>query len=46
VQRRNAAGAWEIHEFGPGEHARLEALAASLSLDALYRDPLSPAQPR
>jgi Uma2 family endonuclease len=40
VQRRNAAGAWEIHEFSPGEHARLESLAVAISLDALYLDPL------
>jgi Uma2 family endonuclease len=41
VQRRNAAGHWEIHEFGPGEHAVLESLGVSISLDALYRNPLA-----
>ena len=25
VQRRNANGHWEIHEFGPGEQVTLEA---------------------
>jgi len=41
VQRRNAAGHWEIHEFGPGAHAVLESLDVSLSLAALYRNPLA-----
>ena len=41
VQRRNAAGHWEIHEFGPGERAVLESLGVSLSLAALYRNPLA-----
>jgi Uma2 family endonuclease len=41
VQRRNAAGHWELHEFGPGGHAVLESLGVSISLDALYRNPLA-----
>jgi Uma2 family endonuclease len=41
VQRRNASGHWEIHEFGPGQHALLESLGVSLSLDDLYRNPLA-----
>jgi len=41
VQRRNPSGHWEIHEFGPGEQATLESLGISLSLDALYRNPLA-----
>jgi len=40
VQRRNAAGHWEIHEFGAGQQAVLESLALTLSLDELYRNPL------
>ncbi len=40
VQRRNAAGHWEIHEFGPGEQAKLDSLSITLSLDNLYDDPL------
>lgn len=41
VQRRNANGHWEIHEYGPGEGAVLESLDVTISLDALYRDPLA-----
>jgi Uma2 family endonuclease len=41
VQRRNASGHWEIHELGPNEHAILESLDVSLSLAALYRNPLA-----
>lgn len=41
VQRRNAAGHWEIHEYGPGQSAQLESVSISLSVDALYRDPLA-----
>ncbi|MEN9578456.1 MAG: hypothetical protein RJA70_1465 [Pseudomonadota bacterium] len=40
VQRRNANGHWEIHEFGPGKHAALESLGISLAVDALYENPL------
>jgi Uma2 family endonuclease len=40
VQRRNAAGHWEIHEYGPDDQVVLEALAVSLSVDDLYRNPL------
>lgn len=42
VQRRNAAGRWEIHEFGPGERASLESLGVTLSVDELYANPLAP----
>lgn len=41
VQRRNAGGHWEIHEFGPGDQVALEALGISLSHDALYENPLT-----
>jgi Uma2 family endonuclease len=41
VQRRNASGHWEIHEYGPNEHVLLESLDISLSVAALYRDPLA-----
>jgi Uma2 family endonuclease len=41
VQRRNASGHWEIHEYGPNEHVVLESLDISLSVAALYRDPLA-----
>lgn len=41
VQRRNADGHWEIHEFGPGEQAELRSLAVMLPLDELYRNPLA-----
>jgi Uma2 family endonuclease len=41
VQRRNAAGHWEIHEYGPGGQAILESLDITISLAALYRDPLA-----
>ena len=41
VQRRNASGHWEIHEFGIGDQVRLESLDVALSLDALYRNPLA-----
>lgn len=40
VQRRNAAGHWEIHEYGPGERASLDSLSITLSVDALYANPL------
>jgi Uma2 family endonuclease len=40
VQRRNGAGHWEIHEYGPGQSAQLESLAVALAVDSLYRDPL------
>ena len=35
VQRRNADGHWEIHEFGPGEQVELPSLNVTLSLDEL-----------
>jgi Uma2 family endonuclease len=41
VQRRNAAGRWEIHEFGRGERASLESLGVTLSVDELYANPLA-----
>ena len=41
VQRRNAAGHWEIHEYSAGQVAQLESLSITLSVDALYRDPLA-----
>jgi Uma2 family endonuclease len=41
VQRRNAAGHWEIHEYIAGQVAQLESLSITLSVDALYRDPLA-----
>jgi hypothetical protein len=41
LQRRNAAGHWEIREFGPGQAAQLESHAIALPVDALYRDPLA-----
>ena len=40
VQRRNAGGHWEIHEFGPGEQVLLESLGIAIPLNALYRNPL------
>lgn len=40
VQRRNAGGHWEIHEFGPGEDFTLNSLSIAISLDSLYDDPL------
>jgi hypothetical protein len=41
VQRRNAAGTWEIHEFGPTDSVTLESLAVTFSVSSLYRDPLA-----
>ena len=41
MQRRNQSGHWEIHEYGPGQHAALESLGIAISLTALYRDPLA-----
>jgi Uma2 family endonuclease len=41
VQRRNANGVWEIREYGPGQRAVLESLDVTISVDALYRDPLA-----
>ena len=40
VQRRNAAGHWEIHEYGRGQRAALDSLSITLSVDALYANPL------
>ncbi len=34
---------WTLDEYGPGESARLESLDVSISVDAVYFDPLSPA---
>jgi len=41
VQRRHPAGHWELHEFGPGQLAELQSLAITISVDALYADPLA-----
>lgn len=41
VQRRNAAGTWEIHEFGLTDDVALESLGVKFSVSSLYRDPLA-----
>lgn len=41
VQRRNASGRWEIHEFSTGEVANLVSIGVALSVDELYADPLT-----
>ena len=40
VQRRNERGVWELHFFGPGERVELASLEVSVSVDAVYADPL------
>jgi Uma2 family endonuclease len=41
VQRRNAAGHWELHEFGPDAEITLQSLGITISVAALYRNPLA-----
>jgi Uma2 family endonuclease len=41
VHRKNAAGRWELYEFGPGQRAELASVEAEISVDELYRDPLA-----
>jgi Uma2 family endonuclease len=41
VQRLNESGRWEILELTSGQTVELTALGISLSVDELYRDPLS-----
>ncbi len=40
VHRRNAAGFFEIHEFGPGEEVALESIGATFPVSAVYANPL------
>ena len=40
VQRKNERGIWELHFFGPGERLELTSLGVTLSIDALYANPL------
>ncbi len=42
VQRRNERGVWELHFFGPGEKLELSSLGVSVSVDAVYANPLPP----
>lgn len=41
VQRRNERGVWELHFAGPGERYELASLGLSLSVDAVYANPLT-----
>lgn len=41
VHRRNAAGFFEIHEFGPGEDVVLESIGARFALGGVYANPLA-----
>ena len=43
VQRLNAQGVWELHFAGPAERFELTSLGISLSVDAIYANPLAPA---
>lgn len=41
VQRLNERGVWELHFAGPGERFELTSLGLSLSVDAVYANPLT-----
>ncbi|MFZ5438385.1 MAG: Uma2 family endonuclease [Myxococcota bacterium] len=41
VQRLNERGVWELHFFGAGERVELHSLGVSLSVDAVYANPLA-----
>jgi Uma2 family endonuclease len=41
VRRRNASGFWELHEFVAGQQLVLDSVGVSLSVDAVYSNPLS-----
>jgi Uma2 family endonuclease len=40
VHRRNAAGVFEIHEFGPGEDVELASIGARFPVSPIYANPL------
>jgi Uma2 family endonuclease len=42
VYRRNAAGRWELFEFGAGAVAEFASVGCTLAVDEIYRDPLAP----
>jgi Uma2 family endonuclease len=41
VQRLNERGIWELHFSGPGERAELTSLGISISVDAVYANPIA-----
>lgn len=41
VQRLSERGIWELHFFGPGQRIELTSLGVSVSLDAVYANPLA-----
>jgi Uma2 family endonuclease len=43
VYRRNDADRWELFEFGAGQRVELASVGCSVSVDAVYRDPLAAA---
>jgi Uma2 family endonuclease len=45
VYRRNEAGRWELFEYESGASAELSSVGCSVSVDEVYRDPLSAAAP-
>ena len=42
VYRRNAAGRWELYEYGPGAQIELASVGCAIAVDDVYRDPLAP----
>ena len=41
VQRLNERGIWELHFSGPGERVELTSLGISISVDAVYANPIA-----
>jgi Uma2 family endonuclease len=41
VQRLNERGSWELHFYGPGERVELTSLGISISVDAVYLNPMA-----